>query len=136
MDLRSFAKTWSLRAMTRIDKYLWCVRLFKTRTLAADQCKAQKILVNGEPVKASRELKPGDVIQHKRNTAIFAYKVLELLENRVGAPLVKNYLLDITSPDQVEKEKEYLNAKRDYKDFSFGKPTKTDRRKLRKFLDD
>jgi len=120
--------------MTRIDKYLWAVRLFKTRTLAADQCKAQKILVNQEPVKASRELKTGEVISVKRNTAIFSYKVLDLLENRVGAPLVKNYLQDITPADQVEKEKEYLNAKRDYKDFTFGKPSKTDRRKLRNFL--
>lgn len=122
--------------MTRIDKYLWSVRLFKTRSLAAEQCKAQKVLVNQEPVKASRELRKGDLIQLKRNTAIFSYKVLDLLENRIGAPLVKNYLEDITPQTERDKELEYLNAKRDFRDFSFRKPSKTDRRKLRKFLGD
>ncbi|MBI3136330.1 MAG: RNA-binding S4 domain-containing protein [Bacteroidetes bacterium] len=123
-------------AMTRIDKYLWAVRLFKTRSLAAEHCKSQKVLVNNEPVKTSREIKPGEVIQLKRNTAVFSFRVLAILENRVGAPLVKNYLENITPADQVEKEKEYLDAKRDFRDFKLGKPSKTDRRKLRRFLGD
>lgn len=122
--------------MTRIDKYLWAVRLFKTRTLAADQCKSQKILVQDEPVKASCELKVGDVIRLKKNTAVFSYKVLELVENRVGAPLVKNYLLDITPDTEREKYQTYLTSQQTFRDFTHGKPTKTDRRKLRKFLGD
>lgn len=122
--------------MCRIDKYLWAVRLFKTRAQAAEACKSQKVFVNNEPVKASREVKKADVINVKKNTAVFSYKVLELLENRVGAPLVKNYIEDITPAEQVEKQKEYLNAKKEFRDFTFGKPSKTDRRKLRDFLGD
>jgi len=119
--------------MTRIDKYLWCVRLFKTRSQAAEHCKSQKILVNDEPVKASREIKIGDVIKVKKDTAMFSYRVIEQLENRVGAALVKNYFEDITPSDQVEKQKEYLNAKKEFRDFTLGKPSKADRRKLRNF---
>lgn len=122
--------------MTRIDKFLWAVRLFKTRSLAAEQCKTQKILIQGEPVKSSRDVRPGDIIQIKKNTAVFSYKVIDLLENRVGAPLVKNYLEDITPTEEVEKYQTYLLAQREYRDFSFGKPSKSDRRKLRKFLGD
>lgn len=120
--------------MSRIDKYLWAVRLFKTRSMAAEQCKSQKVLVNDEPVKASREVRIGDLIKLKKNVAVFSYRVLDVLENRVGAPLVKNYLEDITPEEQVDKYKEYLNAQREFRDFTFGKPSKTDRRKLRNFL--
>ncbi|MBK6526768.1 MAG: RNA-binding S4 domain-containing protein [Crocinitomicaceae bacterium] len=122
--------------MIRIDKYLWAVRLFKTRTQASEACKSQKVLINHEPVKSSREVKKGDVISLKKNTAIFSFRIIELLENRVGAPLVKDYLEDITPIDQVEKQKEYLHAKKEFRDFTLGKPSKTDRRKLRNFLGD
>jgi ribosome-associated heat shock protein Hsp15 len=122
--------------MTRIDKYLWAVRLFKTRTQASEACKSQKVLINNDTVKSSRDVKKGDVISLKKNTAIFTYRIVELLENRVGAPLVKEYLEDITPIDQVEKQKEYLSAKKEFRDFTLGKPSKTDRRKLRNFLGD
>ena len=120
--------------MTRIDKFLWSVRLFKTRSLAADQCKTNKILIKNEPVKSSKEVKIGDVISIKKNTAIFSYKVLDLLKNRVGAPLVKNYLEDITPSSEIEKFRIYQEAQREYRENDFGKPTKLDRRKLNKFL--
>jgi ribosome-associated heat shock protein Hsp15 len=122
--------------VTRIDKYLWAVRLFKTRSQAAEQVKNGKITVNNEPVKAAKEIKPGDIIRIKKNTAQFSYKVIALLENRVGAPLVKNYMEDVTPESEVEKYKEYQLAQRDYRDFSFGKPSKSDRRKRDKFLGD
>jgi ribosome-associated heat shock protein Hsp15 len=122
--------------MTRIDKYLWAVRLFKTRSIASEQCKSQKVLVNDEPVKASRELKMGDILKVKKDTAVFSCRILDLLDKRVGAPLVKNYIENITPQDQLEKQKEYLNAKKEFRDFTFGKPSKTDRRKLRNFLGD
>jgi len=122
--------------MTRIDKYLWSVRLFKTRSLAADQCKTNKILIKNEPVKSSREVKIGDIISVKKNTAIFSYRVIDLLKSRVGAPLVKNYIEDITLPAEIEKFKIYLEAQREYRENDFGKPTKSDRRKLGKFLGD
>lgn len=122
--------------MLRIDKYLWAVRLFKTRSLATAECKAQKILINDEPVKASREPKTGDIIRIKKNAAVFSYRILDFPQNRVGAPLVKNYLEDITPESEVEKYKTYITAKNEFRDFTFGKPSKTDRRRLKKFLGD
>lgn len=122
--------------MARIDKYLWAVRLFKTRSLAANMVKAGKVLVNGEEVKASRDLKAGDKFQIKKNTAIFFYEVIDVIENRVGAKLVENYLRDITPLEEVEKYKAYQMAQREYRDAGFGKPTKKDRRSIRKFLGD
>lgn len=119
--------------MSRIDKFLWAVRLFKTRTQAAEACKSQKIFINNAPAKASREIKKGDLISLKKNTALFSFRIIELLENRVSAPLVKDYLEDITPAEQVEKQKEYLLAKKEFRDFTLGKPSKTDRRKLKIF---
>lgn len=82
--------------MARVDKFVWAVRLFKTRTLAANQCKANKVLVNGESVKSSKEVKINDIVGIKQHGCVFSYKVIELLEKRVGAKLVQNYILDIT----------------------------------------
>ena len=122
--------------MTRIDKYLWAVRLFKTRSLAADTVKTGKVLVNGEAVKPSREVKIGDQLSVKRNTAVFTYEVLELLDKRVGAKLVENYLRDITPIEEKEKFREYQLAQQQYRQMGHGKPSKKDRRSIRKFLDD
>lgn len=120
--------------MTRIDKYLWAVRLCKTRSLAADMVKAGKVLVNDEVVKASREIKPGDKLSVKKNTATFTYEVVELLDKRVGAKLVDQYLRDITPVEEVEKYKEYQMAQQQYRQSGFGKPSKKDRRSINKFL--
>ncbi len=121
--------------MARIDKYLWAVRLFKTRSLASNMVKSNKILVNGEEVKASKEIKVGDIISVKKNTAIFSYKVNDLLEKRVGAKLVSDYLIDITSGEEIEKFKTYQLAQKTYRQNGLGKPTKKDRRTLKGFLD-
>ncbi|UKN00660.1 RNA-binding S4 domain-containing protein [Paracrocinitomix mangrovi] len=122
--------------MARIDKYLWAVRLYKTRSLAATDVKNGKVMVNGEEVKAAKELKIGDHLSIKKNTAIFEYEVVDLLEKRVGAKLVEQYLRDITPEEEIEKYKQYQEAQRDYRQLGYGKPTKKDRRNIRKFLDD
>lgn len=122
--------------MARIDKYLWAVRLFKTRSLAAKMVKEGKVLLDGEKVKTAKELKVGDVFSIKKNTATFTYEVVELLERRVGAKLVEQYLRDITAEEEIEKYKQYQLAQREYRDLGFGKPTKKDRRNIRKFLGD
>ena len=122
--------------MARIDKYLWAVRLFKTRSLAANMVKTGKVLINGEEVKASREIKVGEQFIIKKNTAIFTYEVIDLVENRIGAKLVEQYLRDITPVEEIEKYKAYQLAQRDYRQMGFGKPTKKDRRNIRKFLGD
>lgn len=120
--------------MTRIDKFLWAVRLHKTRSMAANDCKNQKVLIQDVPVKSSRIVRVGEVIQIKKQTAVFSYKILNLLENRVGAPLVKDYIEDITTDDQRRRYEEYLLAQREYNSGEFGKPSKSDRRKIRRFL--
>lgn len=109
------------------------MRLAKTRSQAADLVKTGKIRVNDEVIKASREIKPGDQIQIKRNTALFVYEVLQVLDKRVGARLVVDYLRDLTSEDELEKYQLYLLAQKEYRQSGFGKPTKKQRRDLGRF---
>jgi len=120
--------------MARVDKFIWSVRLFKTRSLATAQCKTNKVLVNNEPVKPSRDVKIGDTISLKKNGAIFSYKVLALLDNRVGAKLVADYVLDTTPIEEVEKFKLYQASQANYRDNGMGKPTTKERRTLEKFI--
>lgn len=122
--------------MARIDKYLWAVRLFKTRSLSAKMVKTGKVWVNGDLVKASKEINIGEKISIKKNTAVFTYEVIDLLEKRVGAKLVENYIRDITPAEQIEKYKEYQLAQKQYRQMGYGKPSKKDRRNIKKFLGD
>ena len=88
--------------MFRIDKYLWAVRLFKTRSLASEACKKGKVLVAGQPVKSSRIVSVNDIISIKDPPISREYKVLNVTENRMGAKLVPDYLQEITSEEQLE----------------------------------
>ena len=121
---------------SRIDKYIWCVRLSKTRSIATDLVSKGKVRLNGELIKPSKEVKQGDLISIQRNTATFSYKVVQLLANRVGAKLVTDYLEDITDPIGVEKYKAYQLAQSSYREFGSGKPSKKDRRNISDFLED
>lgn len=109
------------------------MRLFKTRSMATNAVKAGKVLVGGEEVKPSRTLKTGEIVTLRKHNALFSYEVLELLEKRVGAKLVETYLRDVTPPEEVEKYKEYLAAQRSYRDNGLGRPSKKDRRDLKRF---
>lgn len=117
----------------RIDKYVWCVRLTKTRSQATEQVKKGKIRLNGEDIKPSREVKEGDKLSFSRNGALFEYKILALLDKRVGAKLVPEYLSEETTPEELEKYKLYLESQKIYRDYGTGKPTKKDRRDLSDF---
>lgn len=119
----------------RVDKYLWCVRLTKTRSQATELIKKGKVKLNGEGIKPSRDVNVGDVIAISRNNAEFEFKIKDLLPNRVGAKLVENFLIDITKPDELEKFKLYQDAQRIYRNYGTGKPTKKDRRDLEDFLE-
>jgi ribosome-associated heat shock protein Hsp15 len=120
----------------RIDKFIWCVRLTKTRSLATDQVKKGKIKVNDEGIKPSREVKVNDILSLSRNGAIFRYRTLALLDKRVGAKLVADYIRDETSPEELEKYKLYQEAQSTYRDYGTGKPTKKDRRDMSDFWED
>jgi ribosome-associated heat shock protein Hsp15 len=120
----------------RCDKYIWSVRLTKTRSQASEALTKGRIKVNGLQVKPSKEIKQGDTIQISRNTALFSYQVKQLLDKRVGAQLVKDYLIDLTPSEEIEKYKTYLLAQQTYRQNGSGKPTKKDRRELDEFLTD
>jgi len=120
----------------RIDKYIWFVRLAKTRSQSADLISKGKFKLNGESVKSSKEIKVGDRITAHKNTAVFSYKVLQLLDRRVGAKLVAEYVIDITPEEEIEKFKTYQQSQRVYRDNGTGKPTKKDRRSIDDFLED
>jgi len=119
----------------RLDKYLWAVRLSKTRSQATELISKGKALLNEVVIKPAREVKVGETITMLKHNARFQYKVLQLLDKRVGAPLVKDYIQDITSPEEIEKLKTYQDAQRNYRQTD-GKPTKKDRRELDRFMDD
>jgi ribosome-associated heat shock protein Hsp15 len=114
----------------RIDKWLWSVRLFKTRSLAAEAVRGGKIKLNGDAVKPSKELKAGDEISFRFGPIIKTFRVLEFPASRVGAPLVKDYCLDLTPSEEYEKLKVAREFEKPFFYSGKGRPTKKDRRKL------
>ena len=119
----------------RLDKFVWAVRLAKTRSQASEAISKGRVKLNGESIKPAKEVKLGDVVQIVRHTAVFSFKVIQLLERRVGAKLVADYIIDITDPEEHEKLKVYQLSQRVYRDYGTGKPNKKDRRELDEFLD-
>jgi ribosome-associated heat shock protein Hsp15 len=93
------------------------------------------VKLNGIEIKPSREIRLNDIIGIQKHSAVFEYKILGFLDKRVGAPLVSQFLEDITKPEEMEKLKEYQLAQKGYRETD-GKPTKKDRRELDKFLDE
>jgi ribosome-associated heat shock protein Hsp15 len=120
----------------RWDKYIWAVRLAKTRSQASEELSKGRIKVNGLPIKPAKEPKVGDIITISKNTAVFSYKVISLLEKRVGAKLVADYLIDTTPLEEIEKYKTYQLAQQVYRQNGSGKPSKKDRREIDDFLVD
>lgn len=114
----------------RIDKWLWSVRLFKTRTEAADACKGGKVKLNGDAVKPAKELKANDTIAFRSGSILRSFKVLEFPKSRVGAKLVADYCEDLTPPEEYEREKQEKQYERPFFYTGKGRPTKRDRRKL------
>ena len=114
----------------RIDKFIWAVRLFKTRSISATAIKGGQVLLNDSPVKAAQLVKTGDVIKVKRLPIWRTYKIKEILKNRVGAKLVENYIEDITPPEVLE-QLEIMKLMPGYdRERGAGRPTKKERRSL------
>lgn len=119
----------------RIDKWLWAVRIFKTRTIAVEACKKNRVSVNGAVVKPSRMIKVGDIIDVRKPPIIYSFKVLALTANRVGAKLVPEFMENITAPEQYEiLELQKISGFVDRMKGT-GRPTKKDRRELDNFSD-
>jgi ribosome-associated heat shock protein Hsp15 len=118
----------------RIDKYLWSVRIFKTRSLATEACRKGKVEVDEMPAKPSRMVTSGDVIRVKKMPVVYSYRVLDPIEKRVGAKIVHNHVEDITPEEEINK----LKMQDDFflkRDRGAGRPTKKERRLLDDILD-
>lgn len=114
----------------RVDKFLWCVRYFKTRSIATDACKQGKVRVNDAVVKPSREVYPTDKLSVRKNQINYQIEILDLPPSRVGAKLVNIYINDVTPKEEFEKL-ELLKYSQDYyRKKGTGRPTKKDRREL------
>ncbi|MFD0991093.1 RNA-binding S4 domain-containing protein [Mariniflexile jejuense] len=120
----------------RIDKYLWCVRYYKTRTLATIACKKGHIRVNQEVVKPSREVYAQDVIELRKDQINYKLTVNDIPESRVGAKLVDIYRTDTTPKEQFEAQELLKYSKDYYRKKGVGRPTKKDRRDIDDFTDD
>ncbi|MBQ7194560.1 MAG: RNA-binding S4 domain-containing protein [Bacteroidales bacterium] len=114
----------------RIDKYVWAIRCFKTRTEATDACKGNKVKVNGADAKPSRELKPGDEITVRKGVALFTYRVIGFPNSRVGAALVPQYADNLTPESEIEKLHAPVETFFVKRDRGAGRPTKKERREL------
>lgn len=120
----------------RIDKYLWSVRYYKTRSIATKACKKGQVKVNGAAVKPSRDVYPTDKIELRKDQIIYQLTVNDLPPNRVGAKLVDIYRID-TTPKSAFEAKELLKYSKDYyRKKGAGRPTKKDRRDIDGFYDD
>ena len=120
----------------RIDKWLWAVRIFKTRTVASDACKKGRVMIDNISVKPSRTVRIGDIVQVRKPPITFSFKVLDLSDKRMNAKLVPQFMENVTPPEQYEllelnKISGFVDRQR-----GTGRPTKKERRDLEQFTDE
>ncbi|RLD43044.1 MAG: RNA-binding S4 domain-containing protein [Bacteroidetes bacterium] len=119
----------------RIDKWLWSVRIYKTRTLATQACKSGHISIDGNSVKASREIKIGDIIVLRKDHLNMQLKVKELAEKRMGAKLVSDFMEDLTPQEEYDRLKAINSGGFEQRERGVGRPTKRNRRDITSFKD-
>ena len=120
----------------RVDKYLFAMRIYKTRTIAAEACKKGRVTMSGVQLKPSRTFHPGDVFSVRKGPITYTYRILALNENRVGAKLVPDYMRDETPREQLELLELARMASNGVRDRGAGRPTKKDRRDIETFISD
>lgn len=121
--------------MSRLDKFLWSIRVFKTRSEAADACKSGKVKVNGTEAKSSREVKPSDTVSVRKNIVTYQFRVITPIDKRQPARLVEEYVQNITPQSELDKlnvPKESIQMSRDR---GTGRPTKKERREMDDLMD-
>jgi ribosome-associated heat shock protein Hsp15 len=116
----------------RIDKFLWSVRIYKTRTIAAEECEKHRVLVNDAEVKPSRHVKVGDKLKVKKLPVVYTYDVIQLIDKRQSASLVKNFITDTTPQEELAKAEMNRMTAFIQRDSGTGRPTKKERRELEK----
>ncbi|MNK80796.1 Heat shock protein 15 [compost metagenome] len=120
----------------RIDKFLWSVRFYKTRTIATEEIKKNRVAIGENTVKSSKEVKAGDIIKIRKNQIDYKIKVLDIPKSRVGAKLVALYVVDMTEKDQYEILAMRKESQDYYRHKGIGRPTKKDRRDMDDYVDD
>lgn len=123
----------------RVDKWLWAVRIFKSRTQATDACKANKITVKGVPIKASGNVERGTILEVKKEGYKFVYKVVDLIEKRVSAALAEPCYENLTPEDEINKFKDWYllqKSNAEFRDRGAGRPTKKERREIDDFKEE
>jgi ribosome-associated heat shock protein Hsp15 len=119
-----------MASTVRIDKFLWSVRLYKTRSKATEACRSGKVKVNEKNIRPAKTIQIGDAFQLKRGPIAYRYKIIELLSSRVGAKLVANYIENQTSKEELEKLEVLRLSYSQYRSKGLGRPTKKDRRTI------
>lgn len=118
----------------RIDKFLWSVRFYKTRSMAADEIKKNRVSVGENVVKSSKEIKEGDIIKIRKNQIDYKIKVLQIPKSRIGAKLVPLHVVDMTDKEQYEILKMRRMEQNYYRIKGEGRPTKKDRREIEDYV--
>jgi len=124
-----------MTAGVRIDKWLWAVRIYKTRSQATEACKKGQVFIDDLPVKASRDVHVGEIVKVRKPPVSRSFKVLDLTEKRMGAKLVHDFLKDVTPPEELELLEMQKHMRWSVRDKGTGRPTKKDRRDLDEFFD-
>lgn len=119
----------------RLDKWLWAVRIFRTRSLASDACRAGSVAVNDQPAKPSRDVRAGETVTVRQGLVLRTLRVAAVPRSRVGPKLVSEYCLDLTPPDEWEKARAQRVQQFLAREKGSGRPTKRDRRLLDRLLD-
>ncbi|HBC79222.1 MAG TPA: hypothetical protein DEO60_10660 [Bacteroidales bacterium] len=120
----------------RIDKFLWSVRIYKTRSIASEECRRGRIIINNVPVKPSRPVLKDEIITVKKLPVLFTFRIIEPIENRISAKLVSKYLEDLT-PEEEKVKLDLTHAGfTSYREKGTGRPTKKERRNLDRFIGD
>ena len=115
---------------TRIDKYLWAIRVFKTRSDATDACKGGKVRINGADIKPSKNVRAGDVISVRKGAVTYTYRVIAVIDKRQGAKLVPQFAENITPQEELDKLKTPVETFFLKRDRGSGRPTKKERRQM------
>ncbi len=120
----------------RIDKFLWSVRLFKTRSIASEECRKGRVLINNVQVKPSRNVLKDEIIVVKKPPVVHSFRVLEPIENRVSAKLVDSFIEDLTPEEEKEKLNIRMSSGIIFREKGSGRPTKKERRDIDRLKSD
>jgi len=119
----------------RIDKFLWSIRFYKTRSIATDEIKKNRVAIGASVVKSSKEVKEGDVIKIRKNQIDYKIKVIQIPKSRIGAKLVSLHIKDVTDKDQYEILMMRKMSQEYYRNRGEGRPTKKDRREMDDYVE-